>query len=341
MRFIFSRLMKERLSRIACLLLICVIPGVCEADVGNLGGVIDMVVVIIKYLTDWALISLAFYFILWCCKVSSNKRMVFTILFGISPIFLSDPAIKLYGEPGTHVIVQTEKPVVLAGTTFPAGSRADYIHLGGGFWRRKLVEVTSTRPVRFGPWDITDLRLDPPVENIAYVNLVRPEVIDGWACDETPSFELTSGLPRLHGCKIVAPRKIGDLNWFAGTFVQREQNNDWSLDLFAYDIPNGSKDPAQAFGFPIDRMSATYSASYELRTWTGSAISADLPIGDYIFSRVGDTKLTWQAPGRIVVAGYGKERKTGAAVACVLVQLADGQTRPCEKRSESDQERTP
>ncbi|PMS21398.1 hypothetical protein [Trinickia soli] len=58
-----------------------------------------------------------------------------------------------------------------------------------------------------------------------------------------------------------------------------------------------------------------------------------------LISRVGDTNLTWQAPGRIVVAGDGKDRKTGAAVTCVLVQLTDGKTHPCEKTSESDEER--
>ena len=329
--------MTKRSSAIACLLLIGAKPGICMADAGSLGGVLDGIIMLAEYVLGWSLVSIAVLLLLRWCKVSKAKRIVVTFLFWISPLFLLDPAVELYGEPGTHVTVQTEKPVIFAGATFPAGSRADYIHLGGGFWRRKLVEIGSTRPVKLGRWDITLAWPDPNIENVVRVHLARPEVIEGWACNIAPAFELTAGLPRLHACSTTTPRTIGDLVWPADTYAGRTEDGGWELGWSGY-----RQDP-KAFGFPIRSMQATYNASFQLQTWTGLAEDDDdLMVGDYTFSHYGETHLTWSSNGEMRVEGYGKENKTSAArTICVRVRLQDRMTRPCSNTTEPQQAQRP
>lgn len=261
--------MNERLPRTACFLLICVTPGVCQADVGDLGGIVDFAIMAIKYLTGWTLISLAFFFLLSCCKVRRIKRVLFTFLFWISPLFLLDPAVELYGKPGTHVIVHTKKPVVLAGATFPVGGQADYIHLGRGFWRRRLTGVTSVQPIKFGSLSITGLALNDLDANLADIDLAHTQSIEGWSCEGRVRMVVTSGAPRLSECLTATPSVIGDLVWPAETGVDRNVDGSWSVSSIVSESRDAADPYKGTFGLPVDYVNATYDASYQLQTWQG------------------------------------------------------------------------
>lgn len=316
------------------------IPATCMAEAGEAAGAIDAVLTIAKYELGWTLLSIIVFLLLRLCKISNNKRVALSFLFWISQLYLPELAFKLYGEAGTHVAEQVTKPVVLAGVTFPAGSQADYVRLGGGFWRRKLVEVTSASPVKLGSWEITHLNLKEPYGDIAYAWLVRPETIDEWPCGKWAGFELGAARPRLYSCELVRPRSIGDLVWPPGTFVDRAPDDGWAPRWDGGGWAQGHRRVSQAFGFAVDSMSATYNASLELQTLTSDLANADFEVGDYKFFK-GDTNvLSWQSPGELRIHGYAKNAKTGAEIRCVRVTMPDRTTRPCDDEGE-DRHRDP
>jgi hypothetical protein len=330
----------KRLYRIGCVFLLGTAPTICPAigDGADAAGLVDA---LIKFERVWTPLALVVFLLLLLRKMSMGRRIVYSIVFWCAQIFAPwflPFAYDLYGTVGQKDVEQTTKPVVLAGVTFPAGSRAEYTHIGGGFWRRKLTGVESKAPVKFGSIAITGLSLVERDDDSLSVHLAGTETIEGWSCSKTAAIWLQSGTSRLIACPMASSQEIGGLIWRAGTNVEIAIPSGWKLTWYAGEDRDSPNAPAQAFGLPVHSMSATYSDDRELIAWSGSPPDAGVTIGDYRFS---DATMTWQAPDRIVIAGYGKEQKTGAEVTCVQWQPQEHSTGPCVKTTDPQQAQRP
>lgn len=309
------------------------------AGYGDDSEAVDLMIDLARFELIWAGLSLAFFLLLPLLlrrKLSFGRRFGYTVIFWIAQIiypFVKGPAIDLFGRPGSSVIVNASKaPLVFHGVTFPAGSRAEYEHLGWGFWRVKLVGVTATKPVKLGPLDITGLSVSGLYEGagtVASVALVRPQVIDGWPCEANVLLELTSAAPRLATCDLDSPRTLGNLTWPVGTSVENWDERGWSLSW------HGSEPYAKALGFSVYAMSATYGASLQLADWTAQAIEQDVKVGDYAFDSGLRLRMTWESPDEVRIEGHGKDAKTGADLRCALMRIQDRAVRPCERNTEA------
>lgn len=327
--------MAKRLFRLACPLLTGLTPGICMAIGDGVDGA-AFLFAFLKFELGWTALTFVVFLLLLLRKISGMRRIAYCLVFWMGQIvvpFVLSAADTLYGTPGAKDNEQATKPVVLAGVTFPAGSNVEYDHLGGGFWRRKLVDADTVQPVKFGPWSITHLNLIEGNENIAYVHLTRPETIEGWPCDDMPAFDLRSTPPRLDRCELAAPKQMGELSWGAGTFLQRTETGGWSLAWFGGSRSGGQNKPMLAFGFPVISMTGTYTATYELQAWQGDTTGRDVTIGDYTFLAHDFHHMAWQPPDEIRI-GYGRNDKTGKEVRCVFVRMQDRRMRPCDDANE-------
>jgi hypothetical protein len=326
--------------RIGCVFLLALTPSICPA-IGDGADAAALFEVLIKFELVWTPLALVVFLLLLLRKMSMPRRIVYCLVFWCGQIFVPwilPFAYDLYGTVGQKDIEQTTKPVVLAGVAFPAGSRAEYTHIGRGFWRRKLTGVESKEPVKLGSIAITGLSVDGLDDDYVDVRLARIETIDGWSCSKTAGISLNSGTSRLIGCPMASSQEIGGLVWRAGTDVEMAIPSGWTLKWYASDGRDSPNAPAQAFGLPVQSMNATYSDERELIAWTGSPPDAGVTIGDYRFS---DATMTWRAPDRIVIAGYGKQQKTGAEVTCVQWQPQERSAGPCVEASEPQQGQRP
>ncbi len=323
---------------IAWLLLICLTPGTCLALGDGIEGA-AILVALIKFESCWVLFVLAVFLLLLLRKMTMSRRVDYCLVLWCAQIlipFVVGWAMELYGEPGAKVVEQAKQPVVLAGVTFPVGSRVEYTQLGRGFWRRTLTGVTSAQPVALGSLSITGLTLDDQDANTAIIDLIHPESIEGWSCDGIAHIVVTSGPPQLSGCITATPRVIGDLIWPAKTYVDRKTDGGWSVSWMGLDRPDAADPHKNTFGLPADHVEATYDASYQLQSWQGRARDSDVKVAGYTFGNERDTQMTWVPPGEIIrIEGYGKEDKTNAVVTCVLLRLQDRTARPCEKEPQS------
>ncbi|MGN6085367.1 hypothetical protein [Trinickia sp.] len=329
----------KRRYQAACFIPLCLASGLCMAGYGDDSEAAELLVDLATFELIWAGITLVFFVFLPLIlrrKLSFDRRFGYTLLFWIAQIaypFVKGPAIDLFGKPGSSVIVTASKtPLVLQGVTFPAGSRAEYELLGWGFWRRKLVGVTSTKPVKLGPLDITALSVRGSYEGagtIASATLVRPTVIDGWPCDVDVTLELDAGAPRLGACDLHASRTLGNLTWPEGTGVLNLDERGWSLSW------RGNEPYPKLLGFSVSSMTADYGASLQLAEWKAQASGQGAKLGDYAFDGDVGLRVTWEAPQEIRVAGYGKNVKTGAEADCVLTRIEDRASRPCDSRPDS------
>lgn len=326
----------KRLYRVGCVFLLGTTPGICLA-IGDGADAAGLFEALINFEMVWTPLALVVFLLLLLRKMSMPRRIIYCIVFWCGQIFapwILPFAYDLYGTVGQKDVEQTTKPVVLAGVTFPAGSRAEYTHIGRGFWRRKLTGVESKAPVKFGSIAITGLSLLELDDDSIDVHLAGTATIDGWSCSKTAAMWLRSGTSSLIGCPMASSQEIGGLVWRAGTDVDIAVPSGWTLTWYAGDDRDSPNTPAQAFGLPVRSMKATYSDDRELIAWTGSPPDAGVTIGDYTFS---DATMTWRAPDRIVIAGYGKQQKTGAEVTCVQWRPQESSAGPCVKANEPEQ----
>jgi hypothetical protein len=328
----------NRLFRAAYPVVTLTAPSVCFAigDGADAAAILDVLIKFVAFEVAWTLFVLTVFLLLRWRKMSSKRRLVYCVVLWFSQLlgpFVIDFGQMLYGHPGEIDTEVTKKPVVLAGVTFPVGSTVQYTHTGGGFWRRELTGAKSTQPVKLGSLAITGLVLHWPPPSLATIDLAHAEIIDGWPCSGTVNLDSESEPPSLFSCHLASARAMGDVVWPAGTYVDIALDVGWSLSWSRDDDGDRRNPPAQAFGFAIERMSATYNESYELQKWEAKADNHDLPVRGYTFSGPYGVDLKLRPSGEIVVEGFGTDDKTNASVSCVRVQLRDRSARPCWKSS--------
>lgn len=211
-------------------LLFLLLPAICYADVGDVGRVAMFAIGI--FLVMWGGLSIG-VFLANRRQVSARKR------FGLACLFFVSPAVCLmlvlgeeyaFGDSYTQVTETTGRPLVVAGITFPAGSRAHYEQKGGFFgWhaQRTLLDIHSPHAISLGDVHIDGLKLDPFSEDVT-LDLSGDQTIEGWPC--AASFgPIMSHAPSgfvLKSCWLTAPREWRGQLIPAGTNVTRS-GTDW------------------------------------------------------------------------------------------------------------------
>jgi hypothetical protein len=321
-------------NRVICSLMFLSVPGVCLADVGDLGGVAIFFATVLFFTVGWLLLTCLIFWLLR--RLTSAKRAVLTLLFLVAPVLCVvglGVFEALAGRPGSPSSGITDRPIVLASVTFPAGSRVDYQQLGGGFWRKRLVQVQTDKAVMLGSVEITGLLLEDGSADTVSVTLNRDQSIEGWPCSAAvrtrTELDLTAPRPHLQSCWLATTKALDTISWPAATVVTRAADGDWTL---LWQQSSNPQSPfARVFGFQVEGMKATYSPTFELKQWSGDAYGVDVEIGDYSFSRQMFTELIWAPGGDIRVEGKGRNVKTGEAVDCVLVQLQGRKFQQCKR----------
>ncbi|MDB5775188.1 MAG: hypothetical protein JWP38_1321 [Herbaspirillum sp.] len=237
--FTMVSLRKTNMKRIQSVmlpaLLLALFPPSSRADVGNLGGLVQVALTISGLV--WVGLTVT-VFVLLRRRLSAGKRVVGSVLFFFAPVlFVALASFKEYafGEYTTEVTETTREPLAVAGTVFPAGSRAHYEQTGGFFgWRAQhtLLDIHSARPVWLGTIRIEALTLDRDSDQLT-LNLSGDQVLNGWLCaggEYTLMWTTPKGL-QLDSCWLAASREWHGETVPAGTYVSRNgEEDDW---LFA------------------------------------------------------------------------------------------------------------
>jgi hypothetical protein len=318
------------------LLLLLAVPGTCFAEAGQVSGELITAFFVVIAL-GWTLFCILVFFLFRKLIKWSRSRSFFLsfIVFLAPVIYISVIGVSAYlkveaenPDPETAT-----SPVTLAGVVFPAGSRMQYKQNNVRSRDKELVQVESNTPVMMGPFSITGLKVDADSGTTGII-LYQDHVIDGWPCAAVAGMWTEIRLipqldhPLLDSCWLSEDKMIGGVTWPAGTSVSAAGG----LWMLLWRRNQGQ--PANAFGFPLDYMSATYNTKLELDLsgWEGQSYDATIRTGDYVFPRDTGAHIAFELqPGRdIRVEGPGKNVKTGKAVPCVFVAVQNRQSRPCK-----------
>ncbi|WP_147408495.1 hypothetical protein [Paraburkholderia fungorum] len=323
-------------NRIICSPIFFLLPGVCLADTGSPGGIPKPLLYLAAFIALWLLITGVFFWRLR--RLPSRKRAGLTVLFFLAPVlcfFVLGGGQAILGKAGRTFTVVAEHPVVIAGVTFPAGSKVSYEQLGGGYWHKRPIFVQSDKPVMAGAVEITELMYSRQHANMLIVVLSRDQTIEGWQCrggaSSVAEMSLTETQPVFLGCVFATARTINGMNWPVFTETMKGDNGDWKLSWHL--ARDGSRPLANAFGFRATEMTATYSAAFALKQWSAYAYYPEAPVGDYAFSSEGQTDMVWMAGGDIRVAGHASNVKTGESVDCLLIQSQGRKALPCRREN--------
>ncbi|MCX4163551.1 MULTISPECIES: hypothetical protein [Paraburkholderia] len=322
--------------RTAGWLMLALIPEICLAEAGQVDavGLLLLLLSVVVFVVVWLVMAFGLFRLLR--KSSARKRLSLVGLFLALPVialYSWGPIDQFLGTPGTRVEGVAESPVVVAGVTFPAGTQIQYEQTGGGYWHKTPIGAQGDKAVMLGPVEIKRLWREDVDRNMLSLSLTRDQTIDGWSCSADPDtaveMKLTDTQPRFQSCQLAAPRTIDGIDWPIFTEVTRADNGDWAL-LWNTVVHKNSQ-PVTAFGFPLQGMQATYSASLALKQWSADSYSSDTKVGDYVFSKDGSTDLTWVTGGDIRIEGNGKNVKTGEAINCLLMQSKGLRFTPCTR----------
>ncbi|MBN3735105.1 hypothetical protein [Burkholderia sp. Tr-20390] len=309
-------------------------PAICKAEAGELGGVVDLAFYLLIFFVVWALLTGAFSWLLR--KQPPGKRGGLTLLFFSLPVLVLfgwGALDQFLGTPGNHVDGTADRPIVVAGVSFPAGSEVQYVQTGGGFWNRQPIGAQSDTGVRMGALEIKGLLRQDFDVDVWSVTLTRPQTIDGWSC--APDSVVMRWQPdvtqrQLYQCELAAPRTIGPIDWPAVTHVNRSNDGNWMLSWLGVDHGTPT---AKAIGIRFGAMRATYGPALDLKTWSANFADSDTVIGEYLFSSDSTTDATWIAGNDFRIEGKGRNAKTGEAVNCVLLQPAQHRFAPCQRHA--------
>ncbi|MEK6350055.1 MAG: hypothetical protein V4764_21410 [Burkholderia sp.] len=190
------------------LTLLALFPATSRADVGDLGAIVD--VVLMAGLVIWGAVAL--FVGLWVCRRQSVLRRV-----GWSVLVFCFPAIcvgvmlgagYLLDQSTRNVTELTKRPVDVLDATFPAGSTAVYEQTGGLFgWggRRTLLSIRSPQPVLLDNVRVAALTSIPQgLSNEVRVDISPSQTLDGWPCEGDAVLDLRPTGATPLGCTLSA-----------------------------------------------------------------------------------------------------------------------------------------
>ncbi|KMN36189.1 hypothetical protein VI26_07860 [Chromobacterium sp. LK1] len=305
------------LSLLSILLLL---PQTCLADMAGLG----------LFLINLLLIGAAVWLLLSGLLFYALRRRKPRARFGLSLLFLLAPLLWLGLQLAAGFFIErlnpvggetADSPVTLAGVSFPAGSHIVYEQDNGS---RQPVKAESSAPLALGPLSIVSLKQEPG-SRMLEAGLSGGQEIEGWPCASAEvmptTLEPTPQGPRLQGCWLGRPRELGAVRWPPGSVLSRDGQGNWSLFWQA-------DQAGEAFGLPVDNMTASYSPRLSLLGWEGSVYGIEFTLGDYRFSGLqSSVKAKWQSDGSLRLSGDIHRR--GQPVSCVIWRPEHSQARAC------------
>ena len=280
--------------------------------------------------------------IIWCVLAAvvfyCLRRLAAWKRWGLTLFFLFFPVgwlgLEIAGEwllgrvGGTESVIASREPVMLAGVTFPAGSRIDYDQQGMG--HRRLRGAQAPEPLFLGDLRIMGLRLtDPPDESRLEITLSVAQSVEGWPCaaERDVMARRTGDRLSLDLCAL-QPFSLGNLDWPEGALVRHDLQGDW--DVAWFNSPRTATADCdqviEAFGFRFNRLRATYDRRRQLQLWDGTTCNAEIRVGRFTVAPWATVAL--QPDGAIRISGKARDGR-GKEVDCLELRAGSREVRSC------------